>query len=358
MSIVSCPRCGDKVSVPPAASASAMVQCPLCLEEYFLSDALIQLPPMLKVVGVHAAAGEKESDYRLAEPVAAAVGAAMFDAESAGVSTVSPRPQLKTVSRPRRQEKSPVGEIVKIVLGGVAGLAGGLLVLWWGFGVDVGDLGPRVSKVQYLRFLVPPKLWDRSVPSGKDSPTLDTLTAEPKSRASGGAGAPVAKESDDTASQGLHTDFGFGIDPGPVGTPRGKSAAKSGDDPFASLEELNGETKPASDPLELKIDDPLTIAPPETIDLPTKNAEPTPEAADDRETSEPQGKPPKKANGENEANPGEPATARSQDGDSSTNADESPAEKEKVESKAAEVDPAEDNSPEVNPKEQEAERTE
>ena len=65
MTIVSCPRCGDKVSAPPAASPSALVQCPLCLEEYFLSDALIQLPPMLIVVGGHAPAFEKE-EYRLA----------------------------------------------------------------------------------------------------------------------------------------------------------------------------------------------------------------------------------------------------------------------------------------------------
>ena len=356
MSIVSCPRCGDKVSVPPAASGSAMVQCPLCLEEYFLSDALIQLPPMLKVVGGQAVVGEKDSDYRLAEPVAAAVGAAMFDAESAGVSTVSPRPQLKTVSRPKRQEKSPVGEIVKIVLGGVAGLAGGLLVLWWGFGVDVGDLGPRVSKVQYLRFLVPPKLWDRSVPSGNQSPTMDTLTTEPKSRANGGAGARVAKESDDTASQGLHTDFGFGIDPGPARTPRGKAAANNGDDPFASLEELSGDTKPAGDPLELKIDDPLSITPPETSDLTTKN-EATPQAVDDRETNESRDKPPKEAKGDNEANPGEPPNP-GEENRSQTNPNESPAETEPVEKNAAKDDSADENPAEENSQERDEERTE
>lgn len=103
------------MSLPPAASPAALVQCPLCCEEYYLSDVLIQMPPMLVVVGGHAAAAEKDSNYRLAEPVAAAVGQASFDT---GVGAVTPsRPQLRTVSRPRRPEKSAVGEIVKVVLG-------------------------------------------------------------------------------------------------------------------------------------------------------------------------------------------------------------------------------------------------
>ena len=175
MSIVSCPRCGDKVSLPPSASPSALVQCPLCCEEYYLSDALIQLPPMLIVVGSHAAPADQESDYRLAEPVAAAVSEGSLDA---GIGTVTPsRPQLRTVARPRRPEKSAVGEIVKVVLGGAAGLAGGLLVLWWVFGVDVGELGTKISQVDYLRFLVPQKLWDQSVRSEKDAAEFEPLAA-------------------------------------------------------------------------------------------------------------------------------------------------------------------------------------
>jgi hypothetical protein len=355
MSIVSCPRCGDKVSLPPAASATALVQCPLCLEEYFLSDALIQLPPMLKVVGGHASAGEKENDYRLAEPVAAAVGASMFDTGSGGATTVTPRPQLRTVSRPRRQEKSAIGEVLKVVLGGVAGLAGGLLVLWWGFGVDVGDLGPRVSKVQYLRFLVPPKLWDNSVPSGKQRAPLDTLTAEPKSANGGGrrtksggnAGGFASDfepwDEPEVGSGGGLGGSGFTSDPAEEpGTADGRPAAKTGgrqtakkkvdDDPFTSLEDIGAETKPASDPLELKIDDPLqAVTPPKTSDSTESNPDEPPVAGDDSDTEKPEKNKPSR----------EPA--EEDEKDTEKNPSETPAENNPAEEKpAAESDTEKD----------------
>lgn len=251
MSIVSCPRCGDKVSLPPAASASALVQCPLCCEEYYLSDVLIQLPPMLVVVGGHAAAAEKDSDYRLAEPVAAAIGQA-FDT---GISSSATRPQLRTVSRPRRQEKSAVGEIVKVVLGGAAGLAGGLLVLWWFFGVDVGELGPKLSKVDYLRFLVPEKLWDQSVRSEKEPADLEPLDDAKQAKASGkktksaGGASQVAGDSSKEGVAGTGDD-----------TPsKGSKQA----DPFLTLDDLGIESKPApTGAAEVTLDDPLSAVTP------------------------------------------------------------------------------------------------
>jgi hypothetical protein len=284
MSIVSCPRCGDKVSLPPSAEPSAVVQCPLCLEEYYLSDALIQLPPMLLVVGSRAEAAtqaaEREGEYRLAEPVAAAVSEAQFE-PAAG--TVAARPQLKTVSRRRPQERSAIGEIIKVVLGGVAGLAGGLLVLWWGFGVDVGDLGPQVSKVQYLRFLVPPKLRAQAEPPGTEPSQLDTMNTddqqgkgtgdEPGTNGGLGQGALEGASAEDDQSQPASSE-----------TTKQRKAAKANGkrkgnkppefDPFAD-DVLKSSKPAASDSPELKIDDPLSaIKPKQEDDKPKTKAEP------------------------------------------------------------------------------------
>jgi hypothetical protein len=269
MSIVSCPRCGDKVSVPPAASTSALVQCPLCLEEYFLSDALVQLPPMLVVVGGHAAAGEKEGEYRLAEPVAAAISEAEFGAS--GGTAVAARPQLRPVSRRRPQEKSAIGELVKVVLGGMAGLAGGLLVLWWGFGVDVGDLGPTVSKVQYLRFLVPPKLRAQTVPPGNESSQLDTMNAE------SGQGRGDAKQQsgeDGTGGDSQPASDGDKAQGKPATGKENKKGNKPPEeDPFAALD-LPGAKPAAGDAPELKIDDPLSAIKPKEEDKPKRKEKP------------------------------------------------------------------------------------
>jgi hypothetical protein len=269
MSIVSCPRCGDKVSLPPAASPSALVQCPLCCEEYYLSDALIQLPPMLVVVGGHAAPAEKAGEYRLAEPVAAAVSQAEF--ASSADTTVAARPQLRAVSRRRPKERSVVGEIVKVVLGGVAGLAGGLLVLWWLFGVDVGDLAPKVSKVGYLRFLVPPSLRAQTVPPGNEPSQLDTMNAD-----SGQAQGDGSRQSGEDGTGGDSQPASDG-DKAPGKPAKGKGTKKGlkppEEDPFAALD-LPGAKPAAGDAPELKIDDPLSAIKPEKEGKPKTKEKP------------------------------------------------------------------------------------
>jgi len=287
MSIVSCPRCGDKVSLPPAASPSVLVQCPLCLEEYFLSDALIQLPPMLVVMGSRGEAAEKDVEYRLTEPVAVAVSEAQFEPDPA---TVGTRPQLKTVSRRRPQERSAIGEIVKVVLGGVAGLAGGLLVLWWGFGVDVGDLGPQVSKVQYLRFLVPPKLRAQTEPPGTEPSQLDTMNADAtqgegddgQAGANGGLGPGAedgATANGDVEKASANTEVKT---QGKRAKGKGKKGKKQPeDDPFAEVDLPGGKSAAGESP-ELKFDDPLSAIKPKLENNKSKEKEPPPTAPEGR----------------------------------------------------------------------------
>jgi hypothetical protein len=70
MSTPVCPRCQEEVSLPHGASPRALVECPLCLEQYPLSEALRGSPPLLKVIddpdaGL-VAVGEPVGEFRLA----------------------------------------------------------------------------------------------------------------------------------------------------------------------------------------------------------------------------------------------------------------------------------------------------
>lgn len=50
-SVVSCPHCGDAVTLPEGSGADLLVQCPYCAEVYPLAEIRSQLPPPLIVVG-------------------------------------------------------------------------------------------------------------------------------------------------------------------------------------------------------------------------------------------------------------------------------------------------------------------
>jgi hypothetical protein len=50
MSVVACPKCAEKVSLPEKTPGAAKVRCPLCSATYELSEALAAVPPMLEVV--------------------------------------------------------------------------------------------------------------------------------------------------------------------------------------------------------------------------------------------------------------------------------------------------------------------
>ncbi len=126
MSTARCPRCHDPVTVPSHVSLEALVECPWCQERYAFAEVASQLPPTLKVVGS-------------AEPVLAPDSSAepdlqLFPAEPVRPIVVTERARYeRPASRARRpvRSKSLVGEIVKIVAGGLVGLSVGQLILWW-----------------------------------------------------------------------------------------------------------------------------------------------------------------------------------------------------------------------------------
>lgn len=205
MTTVHCPRCRDEVSVPAKASRSALVRCPLCTEEYLLSEAMADAPPTLiviggeedegELVGAGAAAAGAGLGYELAGGTGAVggagarmgVGTNMFDSSAPSGATVSPaKPMVRGVARPKRKEKSAIGEILKVLIGGVVGLSLGLIALWWIFGKDPLELGPKVSP--YAPWLVPAQFAGK--PKTAQSPAPEPDTTQPIDQ-----GTPTAENS-------------------------------------------------------------------------------------------------------------------------------------------------------------------
>lgn len=255
MTIVSCPKCNDKVQVPPKAPSSARVRCPLCQEEYLLGDALAQLPPLLILVDgmpeevlVAAEVGEAQGGELYAAaagsdsylPAMEGVSGAMFENAPSRPAAVT-RPQYVATPRPRRKEKSLVGEAVKVVLGGVVGLLAALLILWWGFGRDPFDLGPKVAK--YAKWAVPAKLQGEAATGGDES-----------SGNTNGESGEVVKGS---GKSGTTNNSAGGFDPdGKLAAALAKNKKKESDggtskkqeneDPFTTLEPIVPEPKPGT----------------------------------------------------------------------------------------------------------------
>lgn len=168
MTIASCPKCGETVRIPPSASPRASVRCPLCQEEFLLAEVLDSLPPLLEITDDldqpdRAFAPQAAEEYGLAplEADTASKAAPAFSIDSSrdvsAPASVATAKRRKGPVRPQRKKKSPVAEVVKIVLGGVAGLVIAQLLLWWmpwqDLRRDPFALGPSISK--FAPWLVP-----------------------------------------------------------------------------------------------------------------------------------------------------------------------------------------------------------
>ncbi|MEX2185250.1 MAG: hypothetical protein WD875_00580 [Pirellulales bacterium] len=185
MSVAACPRCEGQITLPPGGRPAAQVKCPLCEEEFALSEVYAKLPPMLILLEspVEAYTGQGgmthgggafdnlfmpsadangEGDLHLA-PADGEGGGSSFDfGGSGGGTAVATAPTTKTMpARAKRPPKSPVKEGVKIVLGGVVGLAAGYFILLWGFN---RDLCMDVAKKPVAKVLPTWMYW--SLPAG------------------------------------------------------------------------------------------------------------------------------------------------------------------------------------------------
>ena len=204
MTIAPCPRCDDPVSLPDHASTQATVRCPLCQETFAITDILVSLPPALIVVEDPEATDESTSPESLffadsatdrpvnlldevesdARPAAIAIEPMGSSAEPSA--TPSSGGRRRAAPRPQRKKKSPAMEVVKVFLGGVAGLVIAQAILWWlpwtKYRRDPFDLGPKVSS--FAGWMVPAQFHDKGnkpVEAGEAEPTSKNTESSPPS---------------------------------------------------------------------------------------------------------------------------------------------------------------------------------
>jgi hypothetical protein len=167
MTVSTCPSCHESVTVPVEAQPDSIVRCPLCQEEFQLTEFLSQLPPPLIVLsptgeplsdGTGLKAEKEEGRSSLFPQMAAPTAednVPAFDFVPGSASTEE-NSGVDTSFAPLRRQKNPTIEIAKIVAGGLLALPLAQLILWWLPGEwqrDPLQIGPDVGRV--LPWVVP-----------------------------------------------------------------------------------------------------------------------------------------------------------------------------------------------------------
>jgi hypothetical protein len=243
MTMLACPKCAEPVTLPERASRLATVRCPLCQEEFPLAEVFAQLPPALIVVDdpqpVAAPAalvgwgGSQEPDELALMPAETVPGFAPLSIETDAArapAAAAPGRRRPGAAAKKRQPKNPVTEGVKIVLGGIAGLAIAQVILWWVGSsqawpkqrADMLQLAPKVARL--LPWVVPERY--RS-----ERPATDAPDASPF-----GAGAVAGTDSTTIGSHELpertfvdpNADDGAGDRQGAEPTAKKKSRQAAG----------------------------------------------------------------------------------------------------------------------------------
>ena len=198
MSIAKCLSCQESVRLPTDCSIAAIVRCPLCREEYKVSEILATLPPLLEVIddkplhesesteksmetsrqlelaGVATAGeGTVESNWEFLKGLEgrSRSGVVAVPSESQDVEAPRQSPQFNSVEitqalaadltkhrkadADRRKQASTLVEIIKVILGGVVAVPSTLLLLLWlpGAWRDPLRMGHQVAR--YAPWIVP-----------------------------------------------------------------------------------------------------------------------------------------------------------------------------------------------------------
>lgn len=184
MILVDCPRCGDNVLAPSGVSPAARVRCPLCMDEFELSEAMAQLPPELIVL--EPVMAELNSAASTASTSAAASGFSIDTSSPApefkfeqGSAPVRPQVEIRQ-PEPINRPKKVVFEIFKVVLGGLLGLTIGQILLWrlpgdWPTHQrDPFQVGEKYGHVFPVSFLAPESVRDPgAVTLSKEGEAID-----------------------------------------------------------------------------------------------------------------------------------------------------------------------------------------
>ncbi len=218
--------------MPASASPRATVRCPLCQAEFSLAEILDRLPPALIVVsdpdaaqpsvpaqvlpmttatadggeGAEALTLEDASENAEAETADWSLAPAIVvtDRADRGEATTTPAQarKRKVIRRPQRKQQNTVIRGVNVILGGLAGLCVGQLVLWWlpaKYRKDPFQLGPQVA--EYAPWIVPATFQGKVAAANGDSALAEKPRQAAKAPAKGehpkpGQAKPKAKESE------------------------------------------------------------------------------------------------------------------------------------------------------------------
>jgi hypothetical protein len=288
--IVTCPKCHEQVMLPGGVSPNARVRCPLCQEDYLLSEAMDRLPPALQILDPGEPVGGAGGLATYANPYAAPAATGLLDSELApaasdlgaesaesdwnpAISTMPEQyemptpaaPSVRTSSRPRRKPKSAVGEIIKVVLGGVAGLSITQLGLWWFANNDPFDLGKTLGASTTTRFIVPKTFWstgEGAIPTPAGG--VPTKPAAP-------SGTPTAGGGDSGFNSKV--DWNSVVSGKEPARPAAKPAPAPSSELLVGNEEMPAE-KP-SDPLAFDLGNPLDLDAPGPAAKPAPTVDPS-----------------------------------------------------------------------------------
>jgi hypothetical protein len=339
MSVVACPKCAEKVTLPPQTPPAARVRCPLCGENYLLEEAMSALPPMLEVlelpegylpasdVDISTAAflatpdrpallDDDMGEFKLEAPeggVAVADDdlAATFDEWGPTRSTAAihepdtvatPQELIQTPLRRKKKQVNPLFHVIGIVMGGVLAIPAALMILLWLPGSwrrDIVPIGPWLG--EHAPFLAPADFRknhpdmpseDTSAPAGEKTPSVAN-----KKRADGGLGGDSVLPGK-SGLQGKQFDEelkkGFSLDaedpqPQPKKEPQGEVKEGGIDDPLPEPTpdgdaELQPGAKPNPKPTDESVPEatsdpeakPAAEAGPESTPEPASNPDPGP----------------------------------------------------------------------------------
>jgi hypothetical protein len=150
--------------MPDGGKADWQVKCPLCQDEFSLGEMLQRLPPALIVISgpaptVSAAAADDDFATMFAGESGVTSGE-VFELDSsdgevpsftlagdadhgAAVATAPSMSKVTPLPRRKKKEKNVAAELMKIVLGGVAGLLIGFFLLLWVWKKDILNVAPK-----------------------------------------------------------------------------------------------------------------------------------------------------------------------------------------------------------------------
>ena len=167
--ILPCSECKKETILPSGVSLEATVQCPHCGKKFVVGEMLTAQFQSWEVISdplnspilnphrpVHQDIDDAEEDSN-----------AELKLQDEDESHSRPKTKVNTdwksfepitheqFERMRRKSRSPMWSIVQVVLGGLAAIPIGLLLVWHLVGTDVGGAGPFIG--QYVPWIVPEK---------------------------------------------------------------------------------------------------------------------------------------------------------------------------------------------------------